>query len=387
MEYHEVAVVGGGPAGSICSTELAKNGVDVVLFDHSHPREKPCGGAITGRIFKEFNIPNEIIERRVDWLILENQNGESVRIHKKDMGIFVMRKKFDYYWLKEAIKTNLTFYEEKICKISKDKNNWVLKTNKRKIKSKLLIGADGCSSLVRKTVLKPIPKILLGHCVGYHLPHKKEHIEKKFLNALELYFLGKPYTDTGYIWIFPKSDYVTVGIGAKLGTKNLKESLDKFISLHPASKRLSKEVSSNLHSHLIPYITDYKFFDLPTSGKNWILIGDAAGHVNPISEEGIYYAMTGGKLAAKAYLEGDIKLFEKYWRNKYGGDLYYGARFHKWFFKTSTIGLLIKLSQKNNALKDILYNIINPSSSYDKMIFNKFLPDALKVPFNFLINF
>ena len=55
MEYHEVAVVGGGPAGSTCATELAKNGVDVVLFDHSHPREKLCGGAISGRHLKLKN--------------------------------------------------------------------------------------------------------------------------------------------------------------------------------------------------------------------------------------------------------------------------------------------------------------------------------------------
>lgn len=387
MEYHDVAVVGGGPAGSVCASELAKSEVDVVLFDHSHPREKPCGGAITERIFKEFIIPKKIIEKYVDWLILENQKGDSIKIYKKRMGAFVMRKKFDHYWFKQALKTNLTFYEEKVNKIIKNKNHWILKTNKRKIKSKILVGADGCPSLVRKTVFKPIPKNLLGHCVGYHLSHKKEHIEKKFSNALELYFLGEPYVDTGYIWIFPKIDYVTVGIGARLGTKNLKQSLDKFISLHPAAKRLYKISFDNLHSHLIPEISDSNFFNLPTTGENWVLIGDAAGHVNPITGEGIYYAMVGGKLAAKAYLDGNIRLFENYWRQKYGGDMYYGARLEKWFYKNTIIGSLIKLSEKNNAIKDILYNLINPPSSYDKIIFNKFLFNTLKIPLNFLINF
>ena len=122
MEYHEVAIVGGGPAGSICSYEMAKNGIDIALFDDSHPREKPCGGAITGRIFKEFVIPKKIIDRYVNWLILENQKGDSVKIYKRKMGIFVMRRKFDYYWFNRARKTDLTFFKERVKKIKKENN-------------------------------------------------------------------------------------------------------------------------------------------------------------------------------------------------------------------------------------------------------------------------
>jgi geranylgeranyl reductase family protein len=387
MEYHEVAVVGGGPAGSTCASELAKSGVDVVLFDYSHPREKPCGGAISGRIFEDFNIPENVIERHIDWLVLENQHGVKTKIFRKNMGILVMRKKFDYFLFKQA-KRLTKVIEERVIDVKKNDNFWQIKTNTKKFKTRILIGADGCSSLVRKTVFKPIHRDLLGHCVGYHLPHKKEYIEKKFLNALELYFLGKLYVNIGYVWIFPKLDYVTVGIGARLGTKNMKQSLDKFIDLHPAAKRLSKISLRNIkiHSHIVPAISDANFFDLPTTGKNWILIGDAAGHVNPITGEGIYYAMTGGKLAAKSYLEGNIKLFESYWRKKYGSDLYYGAKLQKLFYSSKITDNLIKISRNSKTLKELLLNIICPQTSYKSFFVNEFLWKSIQIPFELLFS-
>jgi flavin-dependent dehydrogenase len=86
-----------------------------------------------------------------------------------------------------------------------------------------------------------------------------------------------------------------------------------------------RNLRCRLFAHLIPAVWQQEFFDLQCSGDDWALIGDAAGHVNPLSGIGIYYAMKGGMLCALAYLEGDLHRFEKYWRNDYGGELYYGA--------------------------------------------------------------
>ena len=357
MEEHEVAIVGAGPAGSVCAKELAKAGVDVVLFDHSHPREKPCGGAITGRIFDDFKIPRKAYETKVDWLILENQKGDRVEIYHKNMGILVMRQKFDHYLLKEALKEKPSFYEEKVTKISKKNGKWLLETNKNKIMAKTLIGADGCPSLVRKTVLKSIPKEHLGHCVGYHIPHKREHISKKFSKAAELYFLGPPYINLGYVWIFPKFKDITVGIGARIGTMKLTESLNNFMQLHPAAKRLSIPKKLNLHSHLVPMISSPRFYDLPTTGLDWMLIGDAAGHVDAITGEGIYYAMMDGKLAASAYLKNSIDSYEVLWKQKFESELKNAARLQKWFYTPLITNTVIKLA-KSKFVKALLFNLI-----------------------------
>ncbi len=371
MEYHEVAVVGGGPAGSVCAAELAKNGVDVVLFDYSHPREKLCGGAISGSHLKELKIPDEIIEREINWIIVEDQHGHSVKLYEKRGGIVVMREKLDYFLFQKSKHDGAKQIKERVINFEKKKNKWILKTNKKNYKTNFLVGSDGCPSLIRKKILGDIPSEHLAHCVGYHIPHKKNHIEKKFGNAIELYFLGKPYVDLGYIWIFPKMDFVTIGLGTKLGGLQIQKSLKKFIEEHPKTKRLILPKKITIHSHLLPFVSSPNFYKIPTTGKNWVLIGDAAGHVNPITGEGIYYAMKGGKLAAKSYLNEDIYLFETYWRKDYGGDLFYGSRFRNLFYNPKLIDIIINIGNKSSKMREIIADIIATRVPYDKLFKKK----------------
>jgi flavin-dependent dehydrogenase len=152
----------------------------------------------------------------------------------------------------------------------------------------------------------------------------------------------------GFIWIFPKKSCINIGIGSMESGKKLRHSLENFITFNPAGKKL-KPLQGEFFSHLLPIIWNEKFYKLPCCGENWALIGDAAGHVDPISGVGIYYAIRGGTLCASAILDGDIKLFEKYWRNDYGYELFYGARnFNKFYGKLALF----------TWLKNILENIL-----------------------------
>ncbi len=367
----EVAIVGGGPAGSTSGYELAKAGVDVAIFDHSHPREKPCGGALPRRFFNDFCIPKGVSKRIIDCIIVENEDGHRVHLFQKFGGATIMRRQFDYALLRKARNIGALHYDEQVTKLLKDGNFWIVETKKKKYKTKLLIGADGCPSIVRRYVIGDIPKQHLAHAVGYHIPHSAKYLDSEFGNAIELYFLGKPYVEGGYIWIFPKINYITVGLGKALGPSSIKHSLDKFINTYPSAKRILFPEKAMPHSHLLPFIDSPDFFNLPTTGHNWILIGDAAGHVNPITGEGIYYAMMGAKLAAEAFLEGDIFKFEKYWRNKYGGDLYWGARLKKIFFNPNVIHYAIEMSKYSEEIKEILADIIASRVKYDDLVLKK----------------
>jgi len=322
----EVGIVGAGVAGSSCAQVLGKAGVKVALFDHSHPREKPCGGLIDYRVVDEFDIPEELLEKEVRWILAERFKFR-VKLLIKPSGFLISRKDFDYYLLQRALKNkSVTFFDEKVTRIIKKKNGWILKTNKdRCVKVRVLIGADGCPSLVRKNVFRPIPPQFLATTIGYDFPCSSKYIEKTFAkNTIEAYYLHKYVQKGGFIWIFPKRTSINVGIGGMETGKKLKRSLDKFISLHPAGKRL-KPLEGHFFAHLVPAIWMKDFFDFPCSGTNWALIGDAAGHVYPIGGMGIYYAMKGGTLCGSAFLDGDLHLFERYWQKEYGDELYYGA--------------------------------------------------------------
>jgi len=321
----EVGIVGAGVAGSSCAQVLGRAGVKVAIFDHSHPREKPCGGLIDNRVIDEFNIPESLLENEVRWVLAERYKFR-VKLFFKPPLFLVSRKNFDYHLLQKALKNkSVVFFDEKVNQVIRGKTGWILRTNKdRCVKVKVLVGADGCPSLVRKYVFRPIHPQFLATTVGYDFPCSSKYIENTFAkNSVEAYY-SHEYVQKGFIWIFPKRTSINVGIGSIETGKKLKQSLDKFISLHPAGKRL-KLFEGHFFAHLIPAIWRKEFFDLPCSGTNWALIGDAAGHVNPIGGMGIYYAMKGGMLCGLAFLEGDLGLFERYWQKEYGDELYYGA--------------------------------------------------------------
>jgi len=148
----------------------------------------------------------------------------------------------------------------------------------------------------------------------------------------------------GYIWVFPGNGYSNIGIGSELKYGSmLKRLLNAFINSHfPRIKIISR------YAALLPSASNPEFFNLPCAGENWILIGDAAGHVDPISGGGILYALWGGKLAAQAIRSNDLKSFESMWRNEYGKNLEERCKNKGAFYDPvkSTIAIMVGLVNK-----------------------------------------
>jgi geranylgeranyl reductase family protein len=346
----QVGIVGAGPAGSTCAQVLGEAGVKVAVFDHSHPREKPCGGFIEDRVIEEFEIPKTILENEVKWSLTE-RFGFRTKFLFEPSQFLVSRKDFDYYLLQKALKNrSVTFFDEKVEQVINEKENWILRTKKgNQAKVTFLVGADGCPSLIRKYVYKPIPKEFLAVTLGYDLQCSSDYLERNFAkNTVEVYYSHKYVKKGGFIWVFPKKTKVNVGIGSRETGSELKRALDTFISVHPAGKRL-RNLEGRFFTHLIPDVCEENFFDLPCSGDNWALIGDAAGHVNPIGGLGIYYAMKGGMLCGQAFLDGGTHLFENYWRKEYGDELCREADIVSRFYSNTGFALWIPLILKNFA--------------------------------------
>ncbi len=195
----------------------------------------------------------------------------------------VSRKDFDKYLLERALKTkSAMFYKEKVNHLSRKENDWVLTTNKdRSLKVKFLIGADGCPSLVRRYVSKPIDAKLLATTVGYIFQCSRKYLQENFEpNTVEAYYSHAYIRKGGFIWIFPKKTSINFGIGGMESGRELKLSLDRFLFSHDAGKRM-RTLKGHLYAGLVPTIWKKDFFDMSCTGNSWALIGDAAGHVNP----------------------------------------------------------------------------------------------------------
>ena len=367
MEHHEVVIVGGGPAGSTCARELAGAGVDVVLFDHSHPREKPCGGGIPAHIKRIAEFPKEIVDRDIHYVLVTDRNGNEARLDQRHGGIVVLRSRFDSHLLQAAIDKGCVLRSEKVILVRRE-SNWIVETENGKVEANLLIGADGVNSLVRGTVGSPIPKEHLAMGVCCRIKKDEAFMREKFEDMVEFHFIGRPLVEMGYFWIFPKSSEVNVGLMTRLGTPNPTEAFGKLLKNHRRSVGFTQNVNPKLLGHLIPSATSPSFFDMPTAGKDWLLVGDAAGHVNPITGEGIYYAMLDGILASRAYLNGDVSLFDSYWRSEYGSEVALATKLKRFVYSGTLQSIFLRGAARDPRIKDLLADLVASRRPYKDIL-------------------
>jgi flavin-dependent dehydrogenase len=115
---------------------------------------------------------------------------------------------------------------------------------------------------------------------------------------------------------------------------------------------------------LVPAIRDPRFYDIPCSGKTWILIGDAAGHVDPILKEGIRYAMWSAELAAEAITNGNPANFDMLWRRAYYPNLVAGCRLLKYFYHPRILEFNIVMASRSNTCESLIASLVADEQNY-----------------------
>jgi len=335
-----VAIVGGGPAGAFCAFELARKGIYTTVFDHSHPREKPCGGGISALAIQKFPFLKQFRSMGgvSSNLRIISCTNKQVTLIGHQQGFNISRRIFDEELVKMATQTGAKLVHEKVINIQKKQNSWQIKTDNQIVNAKTLIGADGVNSLVRKKTIGAIPNKNLGLAYGYFVTGV-EH------DPTTIKFLGEI---PGYIWIFPRNDHSCIGIGSKLKHGfMIKKLLEEFVQSYCPQINIASTFAA-----MFPCVTDPDFFMHPCAGEDWVLVGDAAGHVNPLSGEGILYALWSGKLAAEATAENELRLYNKLWREDYGNYLRALCVKRDAFYDPLSIELSIVLpSLRSNLLK------------------------------------
>ena len=306
----DVIVIGSGPAGGNAAYNLSKNNLSVGFIEKSKlPRNKICAGGITRRAANlyPYNL-NNIAENECSYLELFLDlecKKPFVSRADKPLVTMVMRNQFDYALVELAKNNGAQIFEDTLAKHINSHNDHVeIYTNKGCFKSKYLILADGATGNLAKQLKWPDNRFLVP-AVEIELPVTK-NILKRFHDKARFDF-GK--FNKGYGWVFPKRKHLSIGILSN--KKNtLRNDLYKYVKFLDIG---CTNVLSNVKGHLIP-MSPRK---APFVRNRIILVGDSAGFVDPITAEGISYALRSGFLASQAILQSEMNLngVKEYYEN------------------------------------------------------------------------
>jgi geranylgeranyl reductase family protein len=290
-----VIIIGAGPAGAIASKTCAEKGISTLLLEkRGIPRFKLCGGAVTISALShlDFVIEKDLIERECYGARVHFKNHQIEVRRRSQMAILVSRDKFDAHIVSKAVDAGVVLYEEeKVTSITQNQSKVVVETNKGEYNAKVAIGADGVNSIVSKQVRESYKPHELGLGIAADIPATNEEVNEYIENEVAFHY---GITKFGYGWVFPKEKHFSVGVAGILPSmKNPRNIFMAFI------KKLGFRTDVATHAHLIPS----GGYEREVCSDRLILVGDAAGFVDPFYGEGIKYAFISGKLAAERVVE------------------------------------------------------------------------------------
>jgi flavin-dependent dehydrogenase len=320
-----IGVIGARLSGSYASLLLARMGHEVLLFDHSADKEKPCGGGVTAKAlqtmpwFQELGLPNS----KIDMLLLLGGNGYKCKLPLHTPMRIYTRQDLDSSIRDAALQAGASFFPLRATKFISQNHRWVISTPGQSYKVDFLIGADGANSAVRASLVGKYDSSDLVLALGYYLPGV--YHPNTAVAAFQEY--GFP----GYIWSFPRADHSSIGIGCRLSAANstaLRQRLHTFLSTHyPDAKEDRRFFAAR-----IPCLGRQTLLNQRVCGPNWALVGDAAGFVDAITSEGIYFALRSAELLAGAIGSNIPLSYENAWRQDFGRNLLTAAAWRDWFY-------------------------------------------------------
>jgi geranylgeranyl reductase family protein len=308
QETYDVAVVGSGPGGSTAARCLAQEGLSVILFEKEElPRVKVCAGGIIPRVVAELpDEAKETIERNCYTAEVTEHAGGAHFLVRRDEPIVstTMRNRFDFALVNAAGREGVHIASGcKVLELENRHESLVVRTSRGSFKCRFLVGADGALSTVARKAGFP------GH--GCLVPTLESEVRlepslfKRFQSAVRFDFGIVP---RGYGWVFPKKDHLSIGVGQmRKGRIDLQKILESYLSF----LGITNSAGFSKRGFVIPIIPRRDGF---VKGRS-ILVGDAAGLVDPLTGEGISLAIRSARLAATALSKGQLipNLVKKYY--------------------------------------------------------------------------
>lgn len=305
-----VAVLGGGPAGALAAERLAAAGLETILLDDKLAWEKPCGGGVTWKACQRYPFLGEG-GRLVNEVVLGAGNAAGhTRLRLRRPIVIYARADLNRMLLERAARAGARLEQDRVLEAERSGAGWRIRTRRGgTLGVDFCIVATGARNPLRGlgTEMGPGDAML---ALGYYIPGEQRHIDIQFFAGMY-----------GYIWLFPRCSHISAGIcGKGMTAQALRKRLEDYLDARGLPWR-----GASFYSHLLPSLAPRAWKKHRAEGPGWLAAGDAAGLVDPITGEGIYYALLSGELAADALLHGRPEEYPEMLRRNFAGDLAFGA--------------------------------------------------------------
>jgi geranylgeranyl reductase family protein len=295
VERFDAIVVGAGPAGSVTAIHLARAGARVLLVDRARfPRDKPCGGGLTMRAVRELPVSVEpVVEHRVDRVGLRlRYRGRIERRGRSTLILMTQRLRLDHYLVEQAAAAGATVREGvKVSDIEEQAGAVTARVNGEHVAADALVGADGVNGTTRRTLGLSNDYVMAVAFEG-NVPNDAARATRyRGIAEVELAIIPG-----GYGWVFPKGDHVNVGVGGwEREGPGLRAHLAELCRRHG----IREDAVEHLRGHRLPLRRPGSV----ASRRRVLLVGDAAGLVDPLSGDGLYEAFVSARLGSAAVLD------------------------------------------------------------------------------------
>lgn len=353
----KIAIVGGGPAGSLCGEKLAAAGFDVTLFDEHLAWEKPCGGGLTHKAIERYPFlldgPQEKKEIRTAELI--SSRGHRARFEMSRPIVIYSRAILNGLLLDRAAAAGCETIHARVTRVDTAEPRVRLVAGGQQYTADFVVLAAGARNqlLPDTTPLRPQD---LEVTLGYFIPVKEEIVKIKFLERL-----------SGYLWSFPRTDHLSVGICAKMAeysTSSLRRRLDDFVR----DENVGAD-GARFYSHVLPSPELRTLRNRKIAGPNWALAGDAAACVDPVTGEGLFYALRSGELLAQAIRQSQPETYPSRLRSEFVADLEIATRLVRRVFRGRFLGgavttRMVQFARRSATFRDLLRDLFSGAQDY-----------------------